>query len=121
MDVTATHILQALSPRSVPEHGSVHAGDSGKPLPPSGKALPARPTPAPPSANIDKVVAQIKDWLRDSGRQLDFQIDESSGRTVITVRNPATGEVIRQIPSEEVLQLAYMLASGSSLGVDQFA
>ena len=39
-------------------------------------------------------------------RSLRFQVDEEGGRTVITVLNPHTQEVIRQIPSEELLSLA---------------
>jgi flagellar protein FlaG len=33
-------------------------------------------------------------------------VDEVSGRTVITVINASTAEIVRQIPSEEVLALA---------------
>jgi uncharacterized FlaG/YvyC family protein len=33
-------------------------------------------------------------------------MDQGSGRTVVRVVNPETQEVIRQIPTEEVLKLA---------------
>ena len=83
---------------------------SGKALPPAGKTAPAK-RPASPPISIDKALAQIKAYLSDSKRQLDFQFDEGSGRTIIKVVNPSSGEVIRQIPSEEVIKLAAILDS----------
>lgn len=41
--------------------------------------------------------------------ELEFQVDDESGRTVITVYHPETDEVIRQIPPEQALKLAQML------------
>lgn len=37
--------------------------------------------------------------------ELQFSVDHDSGRTIIKVTDPATNEIIRQIPSEEVLAL----------------
>ncbi|QGX38288.1 flagellar protein FlaG [Permianibacter aggregans] len=39
-------------------------------------------------------------------RSLQFNVDEQTGTTIITVRNSQTDEVIRQIPSEALLKLA---------------
>ncbi|WP_108649700.1 flagellar protein FlaG [Dongshaea marina] len=39
-------------------------------------------------------------------RQISFSVDESSGRQVIMVFDKNTGEAIKQIPSEDLLQLA---------------
>lgn len=58
---------------------------------------------------MQAVAAQIESYLKSTGRELEFSVDEASGRTVITVRNPETGETIRQIPSEEALRLARAL------------
>ena len=79
-------------------------GDSGKAAPAGGKELPARP--APTATSVQQAVAQVQNYLRENQRQLQFQVDDTSGRTVIRVVNPANGELIRQIPSEEVLQIA---------------
>jgi flagellar protein FlaG len=49
---------------------------------------------------------------------LQFSVDSASGRTVVSVRDMATGDVIRQIPSEEALRLAQALGSGGSTLVD---
>ena len=84
---------------------------NGKTLPTGGNALPASPPP-PPAPNIDQAIKQIQDYLASSSRKLQFQIDDATGRTIIRVTNPETGEVIRQIPSEEVLRISASLKAG---------
>ena len=54
--------------------------------------------------------------MQNQKRALHFSVDEGSGRTVIRVIDPETAEVIRQIPPEEVLNLARQLeGSGGAL------
>ncbi|MDQ2068483.1 flagellar protein FlaG [Natronospira bacteriovora] len=48
--------------------------------------------------------------------ELEFKVDEVSGRTVITVYHPETEEIIRQIPPEEALRLAHLLRELGSNG-----
>jgi flagellar protein FlaG len=67
---------------------------------------------------MQAVAQQIDSYLKSTGRQLEFSVDDASGRTVITVRNPDTGETIRQIPSEEALRLARALGSQSNSLID---
>jgi len=43
------------------------------------------------------------------GRELNFQVDGSSGKQIVRVSDPTTGEVVRQIPSEEAVQIARSL------------
>jgi len=107
MDVTATQ--NDIQPgAATPGTAKKQAAESGKALPPAGNTPPPARHPTP-ALTMEKAVEQIRRYLRDSQRQLDFQFDESSGRTIIKVINPVSGEVIRQIPSEEVLQLAAAL------------
>ena len=66
------------------------------------------------SAAVRAAARQIDSYLKQVGRALEYSIDEATGRTVITVRVTATGEVIRQIPNEEVLEMARHIDAGSS-------
>jgi flagellar protein FlaG len=78
---------------------------SGTALPASGKNLP--PSTTPPSVEaLRKAAADIERFLRDAGHELSFEVDGPTGRMVISVRDPATGELIRQVPSEEALRIA---------------
>lgn len=40
---------------------------------------------------------------------LRFSVDEGSGRTIVSIVDAATKEVVRQIPTQEVLELAKAL------------
>lgn len=64
---------------------------------------------------------QIDSYLRSTGRSVQFSIDSESGRTVVSVRNATTGDVIRQIPSEEALRIAAALDSQPNALIDAFA
>jgi len=86
---------------------------------PSGEPLPVkRPTIAP--VDISKVAERLNDFVQSSQRSLRFRVDDTSGRTVITVLNASTDEVIREIPSEEALRLAERLGADGNL-VDETA
>lgn len=60
-------------------------------------------------------VADMQDYMDAAGRNLQFQLDDGSGRMVVTVTEASTGDVIRQMPSEEALRLAENLAEMSGL------
>ena len=49
---------------------------------------------------------RLNELMAERERSLRFRVDEASGRTVITVLDATTHEVVRQIPSEELLALA---------------
>ncbi len=96
-------------------------GDSvpsgGTPLPPSNKES----NPADSVKEMVELAADLTAYAQNIDRNLEFRVDDESGRTVITVRNSETEEVIRQIPSEEVLRLSAELGSSSAVLFDQFA
>lgn len=110
MSIPAVSMQDASARPSAAPAGQA-APASGKPPPSSGNPLPASPPP-PPAPNIDQAIKQIQDYLASSSRKLQFQIDDATGRTIIRVTNPETGEVIRQIPSEEVLRISASLKAG---------
>ena len=57
-------------------------------------------------ADLSKAVEQIQGYLRDSGKNLSVSFDDSADRYVTKVVSSDTGEVVRTIPSEEVLEVA---------------
>ncbi|WP_084306008.1 flagellar protein FlaG [Phytopseudomonas flavescens] len=64
---------------------------------------------------MGEAIAKMQDYAQSVRRNLDFQLDDSTGRVVVQVINSDSGEVIRQIPSEEVLELASRLEDARSL------
>jgi flagellar protein FlaG len=55
---------------------------------------------------VAKAAAQLQEFVSSMGRNLNFSIDESTGYNVVRVVNPDTGELIRQLPSEELLKIS---------------
>lgn len=58
---------------------------------------------------VAQAVAQLNDYIQSVQRDLKFTLDEASGRSVITVIDSQSNEVIRQIPEEITLSLAQKL------------
>jgi flagellar protein FlaG len=67
------------------------------------------------------LVRQISQQLEDSGRSLALSVDEVAGDIVTRVLNPNTGELIRSIPSEEMLRISRNLMSVEGLLINQSA
>jgi len=67
------------------------------------------------SEKLKTAVQEIEKFVQSIKRNLEFSIDKASGREVVKVIATATGEVVRQIPSEEVLKLADSLSTAGSV------
>lgn len=64
---------------------------------------------------LEKAVSEIESFVQSIRRDLNFALDDSSGRVVVKVTDRASGNVVRQIPSEEALHLAESLEQVRSL------
>lgn len=71
--------------------------------------------PAASREDVEAAVATIQDFVQSVRRSLNFSLEEGSGRVVVKVTDAGSGDVIRQIPSEEALQLAENLSEVRSL------
>jgi flagellar protein FlaG len=101
-------------PRSSKPTGSADVAVSGKePLPPGGD-LPLA-DPAELAKQVERAVRRLNELMKDGQRSLRFQVDEFSGRTVITVLDAITNEVVRQIPPPEWLEVVRRLEQAGAL------
>ena len=98
--------------RSPAIHGSSVSNQQGNVLAAGGNISPSTDVSGSSSdvANsneqLDKVITEYVKKAQSISRDLEFKIDKELGQTVITVYDSETDEVVRQIPAEEVLQLA---------------
>lgn len=76
---------------------------------------PAEGESATSREQIEEAVASIQDFVQSVRRSINFSVEETSGRVVVKVTDAGSGDVIRQIPSEEALQLAENLSEVRSL------
>ena len=65
---------------------------------------------------VEGAVSTIQDFVQSVRRSINFSLEEGDGgRVVVKVTDAQSGDVIRQIPSEEALQLAENLSEVRSL------
>lgn len=55
---------------------------------------------------LQKAVDNINRVMRQSNRNLQFSVDSEANRVVVKLTDAETGELIRQIPSEETLAIS---------------
>ncbi|GAB3320665.1 flagellar protein FlaG [Haliea atlantica] len=114
----ASPVNNSNSPQSVaplPRREPAQAAPARQAEAAGGKVLPAAAqetgAAAPPaSAQLEAAVVTLETYFQSVSRSLRISVDDEAGTTVITVVDQATDEVVRQIPSEEVLALARFMA-----------
>ncbi len=90
------------------------AGREGSPpaVPASDNGAAARPgtnEQAAPVTTEDAAIQHLKDALHATSFNLEFEIDHDTNRVITKVVDTDTGEIIRQLPSEEVMRVAHAL------------
>ena len=109
--------LSAPSIKQVPTDAEVIAKVLSTEFKPSNVNQTSQPT----QEVIAKTAKQMESFVQSMGRELNFSVDKASGYSVVRVVNPQTGEVIRQLPSEELLKIAEMFEQTNSALVNQKA
>ena len=95
--------LVAPTPRSAPEKTRPAKIPESQP---KNEAGPAAPTAL---ESTDQAMETINVHLLQSGTELKFKTDQVSGRTIFQIVKEGSGEVLLQVPSEEMLAMARKL------------
>lgn len=66
-----------------------------------------------PSEPITKVEGPVPSTIQSAARELRYEVDDELNRVVVKILDKESGEVIRQIPAEELLRLAKVLEKTS--------
>jgi flagellar protein FlaG len=75
-------------------------------------AVPApKPAPAakPTQEQVKEAVEEIQRNISSNSTDLQFSVDSASGRTIVRIVDTETREIVRQIPTEEVMKMARAL------------
>ena len=75
----------------------------------TGSASPPVSAPPPGPEQVQQAVEQIQRVVPRVAQNLQFTVDKETGKTIIRVVDSRTEEVIRQIPTEEILSIARAL------------
>jgi flagellar protein FlaG len=89
---------------------------------PTQTVIAAKQAAAPASEDeVSHALKSINHALKERSQDLEFSIDDDSDRTIVKVVDKSTQEVIRQMPTEEALEIAKALDRLQSLLVKQSA
>jgi flagellar protein FlaG len=67
------------------------------------------PVPADADADVQRIKQAVQQFVQPVVPALEFSTDAETGRMVVKIMDSATGEVVRQIPMEEMLALTKSL------------
>ena len=84
------------------------------PVPDAVVTLPQAPVQSAPrqppvQEQLQQALEKLKQAVPTKSSALQFSLDESSGQTIARVVDSETGELIRQIPSKELLEIAHAI------------
>lgn len=97
--VSANSVAQSavgLKPQAKPEANLKRAEESTA----------QEPTPSAVQAEKLRNDSEIREFLARTGRSLDIRFDEQTGYFITKVKTQGSGDIVRQIPSEEMLRIS---------------
>lgn len=97
--------------KSGPPRPPAPARSAGAAAPLPASAVSAKPSSQQPSTEqVKQAIEAMKQMVEPViSNALDFSIDKETGKTVVRITDAKTGDMIRQIPSEELLDIARSL------------
>jgi len=119
MDINNRVSSPGAQPQAAPATTGKSGGKVASSAAPAAAAAP-KPVSLPEKASIkvpefepkdiQKAIAELQQYVDGLGRNLNFSVDESIDRTIISVRDAQTQELVRQIPGEEVIAMSRQIA-----------
>jgi flagellar protein FlaG len=81
------------------------------------------PTPAPTTTkeDVEQAAVRVKEVLRGNTSRLEIEIDHDLHKAVIKIINGESGEIIRQIPAQELIDLAKHLDAPKGFLIQEHA
>lgn len=106
--LTSAPQVQSQKPKAdVSAKAATDVVTSGKPLPNEDATAAAEAK----SVEVKEAVSKLNEYVQKTQRDLDFRLDEDSGKTVISVYDRHSEQLVRQIPNEAALEMAKKLNS----------
>jgi len=120
IDATPTVPVSPPVPTPVEQEQKIRQQDAAA----AGKQDPLLGKSEPKAARDEQVMQAlqvVRDYAQSIERDLKFNVDGESGRLVITVIDPETDKVVRQIPPEETLYILRNMERGGGALFDNKA
>ena len=114
----------ATATRAAPPSGS-HASDGAEAVAAPPLSAPAKSQPQSDQStsleSVKQVAHQINDFLKSASSDVQFEVDSESSEVVVRVVDSQTKQVIRQMPSAEMIAISKSLDKLTGLLVQQKA
>jgi flagellar protein FlaG len=119
----ASPLATTLSQRATSSSGTPAAAQAAaaQPAPVQTAIAVTQAAPAPNLAQVSQAVKSLNRAMQEQAQNLEFSIDEDTNRTIVKLIDKSSGEVLRQIPSQEALEIAKALDQISGLLIRQKA
>ncbi|MGL4826358.1 MAG: flagellar protein FlaG [Vibrionaceae bacterium] len=67
----------------------------------------------------EALTQKLAEFVKENSKGLSFRLDEDSGRYIVTIYELSSGEIIKQIPEKDMLEILKKLSSKTSGFVSQ--
>lgn len=121
--LTATHTATSVTGSQVSSRAAAGDGiaDATSVAPVTSAPVDSQTAAVEQKQRVEAAVKAVKEFIQPMASNLAFEMDDDTGRTVIKITEATSGELIRQIPSEEMLEIAKALDRLQGLLVKQKA
>lgn len=90
----------------------------GKPVQQPSPVMTPAAVQQPDPAQLNQALQSINKALQSSSSNIEFTVDDDTERTVVKIVDQQTGDVIRQMPSAEALEIAKALDRAAGKLID---
>lgn len=104
-NVTVNTVALAAAPLAPVAHGTATAAATHAVNP----AIAAKAAPPPEPQKAAQAAQAINDFLKSASAGIEFRIDNASERVIVRVVDTETQQLIRQMPSEEMVAISHAL------------
>lgn len=104
--------LVPASPVARPPPQTPASGLGASPAPVTAEVGLESPGSPASAAELDQAVTELNHYVAGSRTDLQFRVDDEVGRLVVSIVDSQSGQVLRQMPSEDALRIARYLENG---------
>lgn len=119
LEVLATKADTQVNPSDKPE---THTQGQSHPKQPNAQTWPQRKPLGdliePPKSSLDTALEQLNNNLKAWATGVRFDIDPDTQRLVVSLVDNESGDVIRTVPSDAVLQISKMITQFQGNGIN---
>lgn len=69
--------------------------------------------------NLDKLITEVNHKFKLANKEFSYDIHEKTNRVTVKIKDSETGKIIKEIPSEESLDLAAKIMEMAGLLIDE--